>query len=292
MSFANFTLPRPWADRTGRFSALKLACFVLCIAPGLWVLWQFYSDEFPVRPVTELIHRMGDWAMRFLIATLAITPLRRAAQYPRLVNIRRMLGLTTLAYAAIHFSLYITDQKFDLLHVAAEIGLRFYLTIGFIGFCGLCTLGWTSTDAAIRRMGALRWNRLHSLVYPIAVLALVHFALQSKRDVTEAMTLMGLFILLMLARRVDGKGTASPWVLMALALGSGVLAALAEASWYGVASGIDPWRVLAANLDWEMLPRPWVWVAAAGLVLAGLRAWRGVKASGRARGRAEAGSAA
>ena len=276
----------PWNDRAGRLSWLKLACFAACLAPGLWIILQWSNEMLGVRPVTETIHQTGDWAIRFLLISLCITPLRRVAQYPKLVTIRRMLGLTCLAYAAIHFTLFIVDQKYDLVKVATEILLRFYLTLGFLGLLGLAALGLTSTDAAIRRLGALRWNRLHQLVYPIAIIGLVHFALQSKRDVTEAMMLAGMFTLLMLARWLDSRGKASALSLVALALFSALACALMEAGWYAVASGIDPVRLLAADIDPEMLPRPWVWVLLAGLLLAGLRWWRGRKVvAGAVRGR-------
>ena len=276
----------PWNDRAGRLSWLKLASFTACLAPALWIITQWWNDMLGVRPVTETIHQTGDWAIRFLLITLSITPLRRVAQYPKLINIRRMLGLTCLAYAAVHFTLYIVDQKYDLVKVATEIVLRFYLTIGFLGLLGLVALGVTSTDASIKRLGALRWNRLHSLIYPIAMVVLVHFALQSKRDVTEAMMLAGMFTLLMLARWLDSRGKASALSLVALALFSALACALMEAGWYALASGIDPLRLLAADIDPEMLPRPWVWVLLAGLVLAALRWGRGRKvASGAMRGR-------
>ena len=261
----------PWLDRAGKLSGLKLAFFLAVLAPGLYVLAQALTGTLGVRPVTEAIHQTGDWTIRLLILTLAVTPLRRVAQWPRLVSVRRMLGVACLAYAAIHLSLFTLDQKFDFLHVGAEILLRFYLLLGFVAFLGLCALGWTSTDAAIKRMGAPAWNRLHILVYPIAVLGLVHFALQSKRDVSEAMTLAGIFILLMLARRVDGRGTARPLVLIGLAIVAALASAFGEAAWYGVTTGIAPLPVLMVNLDPDMFPRPCWWVLGAGLVLAGLR---------------------
>ena len=279
---AGFSFPIPWQDRAGRLSWLKLACFLVAIAPGIYMLGEYGAKAFGPRPVTEAIRQSGDWTIRFLLASLAVTPLRRVLQYPKLLNVRRMLGLTALSYAGLHFALYIVDQKLDLWHVASEIVLRFYLAIAFIAFAGLCALGWTSTDGAIRRMGAQNWNRLHKLVYPIAVLVLVHFALQSKRDVTESMIMAGLFILLMLARWLDSKGRATPMAFAGLAAVAALFAALVEAGWYGLTTGVDPLRILAADIDAEMLPRPWVWVAAAGLMLALLRWWKGVK-TGRER---------
>lgn len=278
MSSTTFLPPRnipwPWLDRAGRLSALKLAFFLAVLAPGLYVLGQALAGTLGVRPVTEAIHQTGDWTIRLLVLTLAITPLRRVAQWPRLLTVRRMLGVACLAYAVLHLSLFTLDQKFDILHVGAEIVLRFYLLLGFAAFLGLVALGWTSTDAAIKRMGAPAWNRLHKLVYPIAIFGLVHFALQSKRDVSEAMALAGIFILLMLARRVDARGTASSLALIGLAVVAALASAFGEAAWYGVTTGIAPLPILMANLDPDMLPRPCWWVLGAGLALAGLRRFR------------------
>ena len=154
MSMTGLALPQPWFDRMGRFSWLKTGCFVFTVLPAIWLLYQAANHDLGVRPVTEATHQTGDWAIRFLLATLAVTPLRRAAQWPRLLIVRRMLGLACLSYVSIHFCLYIVDQKYDLVKVASEIVLRFYLLIGFAAFFGLCVLGWTSTDGAVKRMGA------------------------------------------------------------------------------------------------------------------------------------------
>lgn len=265
------TLLTPWLDRMGRFSWLKTLCLAAVAAPALWLAAQAVNGDLGVRPVTEAIHQSGDWAIRLLIATLAITPLRRAAQWPRLIIVRRTLGLASLAYVLLHFALYCLDQHGDVWRIASEIALRFYLTIGFVAVLGLCALGATSTDGAVKRMGAQAWGRLHSLVYPIAILGLVHFALQSKRDVTEAMILAGIYILLMLARRLDARGKASGWAFLALAALAAILAAGAEAGWYAAASGVNAFAVLMSNLDWDMAPRPSLWVLGAGLILAALR---------------------
>src|SRR5262249_56706741 len=96
---------------------------------------------------------------------------------------------------AAHISLYMADQMFDLLHVASEIALRLYLTIGFIALSGLTVLAITSTDTMVRRLGGLRWRRLHQIVYVIAVLALIHFFQQTKLDVTVPTFAAGLFFL-------------------------------------------------------------------------------------------------
>jgi sulfoxide reductase heme-binding subunit YedZ len=156
------------------------------------------------RPFTEAIHQSGQWTVRLLAATLAITPLRYATRLNKLISVRRMLGLAVFAYALLHFTLNILDQHGDILHLGREIALRIYLTMGFVALCGLSELAATSTDASIKRLGCENWNRLHKIVYAVAFLGTVHFFMQSKLDVTEAILMGGIFALLLaerLARR-------------------------------------------------------------------------------------------
>jgi sulfoxide reductase heme-binding subunit YedZ len=206
-----------------------------------------------------------------------VTPLRRFAQWPKLIAVRRMVGVAAFAYAFAHLGLYVVDQKYDVLHVASEIALRFYLTIGFAAWLGLAALSATSTDAMIRRLGAPRWNRLHKLVYAIAALAIFHFYLQSKADVSQAVLMMGLYFILMLARLLQKRG----WPAWGVVVGSTLLAPLATASlegaWYALVRHIDFWEVLSANVDPDMSPRPSHYVALAGLALIAVyaaRNWR------------------
>ena len=259
----------PWNDRAGRLSTLKLAVFIVTLLPVLWLGVQAGTGLLGSKPLTEANHQSGDWAVRFLLLSLAVTPLRFVAQWPNLIVVRRMLGLTALAYAVLHLALYVALEAFDLQKVLSEIVLRTYLTIGFIALLGLVVLGITSTDGMVKRLGALGWNRLHSIVYGLATLALVHFAMQSKLDITQAALMTGFFFWLMGFRllRRSKLSTAVP-ALVGLALAAGVLTMLAEASWYGLMTGVSGWRVLAANLDFSYVIRPAWWVLAAGLTLA------------------------
>ena len=113
----------------------------------------------------------GQWAVRLILLSLLVTPLRRVAQWPKLINVRRMVGVAAFAYALAHFTIYVVlDQKLDAAARRSEIVLRFYLTIGFVALLGLTRSAATSTDAMIRRLGGQRWNRLHKLIYVIAAL--------------------------------------------------------------------------------------------------------------------------
>jgi sulfoxide reductase heme-binding subunit YedZ len=269
------TLKLPWTDRAGRLDRLKLAVFLACVAPGIWIAFAFSMGWLMPKPVTEAIHEVGDWAVRFLIASLAVTPLRRLAQWGRLIVVRRMLGVTALAYVLIHLSLYVVDQHFVLLAVVSEIARRFYLTIGFVALCGLVALGVTSTDAMIRRLGGPRWSRLHALVYAISVLALVHFFLQSKIDVSKAVLMTGFFFWLMGWRLLQRRslGTNS-FALFGLAFAAALATALTEAAWYAGKTGADATMVLMANVGIDF-DQPWLDLAtglrpAAYVLLAGL----------------------
>ncbi len=257
----------PWRDRQGRFLKFKAAVLALTPIPGLYWAFRLLHGDLGGRPVNEVIHGTGSWTVRWLMLALAITPFARIVDWPRLLTVRRMVGVTAMAYALTHFSLYIADQKFHLLTVASEIALRFYLTIGFVALCGLITLGVTSTDAMMKRMGK-RWKQLHRLVYPIGVLALLHFFIQTKANVGEPVFVSGLFVWLMLWRLLPRTQQTVLWIFYALVPVSAVLTAVVEYAWYGLATKIDPFRILSANWNERFFPRPAHEVAAAALAVA------------------------
>ena len=266
-----------WTDRAGRFSPLKLAAFLVCIGPMLLLAMMALTGDLGSKPLTYAIHDTGDWAVRFLLASLLVTPLRSVANWPRLIVIRRMLGVTALAYVLVHLGLYVVEQRYDLFKVASEIVLRFYLTIGFVALLGLLALGVTSTDGMIRRLGSARWNRLHGLVYGLTVLSLLHFFLQSKVDVTQPVLMTGLFLWLMGYRLIRRRGFGAGLVtLLLLAIAAGLATALVEAGWYAARSGVMASRVLLANLDFSFSIRPAWWVLGAGLVMAAVAFFRGM----------------
>jgi sulfoxide reductase heme-binding subunit YedZ len=277
-------VPWPWLDRAGRLSWLNLAAFLACVAPACELAVAYKLDALGAKPITALIHGTGEWTIRFLLATLAITPLRRIADWPRLILLRRMLGVTAMAYALAHLALYVVDQNVDLAKVVSEIALRIYLTIGFVALVGLIALGATSTDAAIRNLGP-NWHRLHRLVYTIMVLGLAHYFLQAKIDVSSPVFWTGLFILLMgwrIMKRMNAPER--PWALLLLALGGALATALLEAAWYGLASGVPADLVLSANLDFSGPIRPAWWVLAVGLILPVTALLRPARGKGASRG--------
>ena len=243
-------LKAPWNERNGKFSAIKLAVFIGLFVPAVWIVYQYEAGLLEPKPLTEALHRFGDWGVRFILLSLLITPLRRVAQWPKLINLRRMVGVAAFGYALVHFTLYIADQKFDLLHVGAEIALRFYLTIGFAALLGLGALAATSTDAMIKKLGGARWNKLHKLVYWIAALTIFHYYLQTKADVTQPVLMMGLYFILMIYRQLQKRTPLPAWAVVAgAALLAPPLTALLEAAWYSIVRHANFWMVLSANVD-------------------------------------------
>ena len=262
-------------ERSGRWSPVKIAAFTAAVLPALWIAYQAATGDLGARPVTEAIHQAGDWALRFLLITLAITPAQRILNYPRITLARRTLGVAAATYAVLHFSLYVLDQHFDLFKVASEIVLRIYLLIGAVALAGLIALASTSTDAAISRLGPQRWNALHRLVYGIALIAAVHFFMQSKLEIYQPVLMAGFLIWLLAYRSLFRRnGAVTPLQLVLLAVAVAIIAALGEAAIYMFASGVDAKRVLLAHLDIDMEVRPAWWVLAAGLVVAAIGFWR------------------
>lgn len=248
----------PATTRTGRFSPVKALAWLGALAPGLLLVATGLSEGYGPKPVTFVIHALGDAAVWLLIATLAVTPVRTITRWNALILARRILGNFALAYAASHVAVYVWSE--GAAKAASEIVLRAYLTIGFCALALLAILGATSNDGAVRRLGSLGWKRLHRLIYVATALALLHYFLQSKNDVTPALRQAGLFLMLMLWRGLDAKKLGThPLALVGLGVVAGLATAGLEVAWYYWRSGLPPLDVLSANLDFEdQLRPPWV----------------------------------
>ena len=252
----------------------KAAAAALAMAPAVWLAWLAYDDGLGVRPVTEAIRFSGDWALRLLWLALLIGPARRILGAPRLLRARRILGVGVFGLSALHFGLYALDQQFDWVQVARETVLRIYLAVGAIALVGLALLAATSSDRAVARLGSVRWNLLHRAIYVLAALSAVHFLLRSRTDTFEPMLMFGLLAWLMGYRLLHKRtGDVTPRALLGLAAASGVVTAVAEVAWHAAATGVDPLRILAANLDIANGLRPAWWVLIAGLAAAAA-GWR------------------
>jgi sulfoxide reductase heme-binding subunit YedZ len=266
------------SDRSGRLLWSKTLCLLVAVLPGTVLALQWAQHDLGPRPITEALHGTGEWTVRFLLLALLVTPARTVLDWPGVVRLRRMLGVTAACYAGAHLTIFALDQGWNPLRVVHEIATRVYLTLGFVTWCGVMVLAWTSTDGWQRRLGR-GWKRLHRWVYALTFLGLVHYGLQSKADVSAAIFAFGVYAWAMLWRAAPRR----LWLLPGLALASGGAAALAEAVWYAVRNHVNPLLVLAANLNTAFGPRPAVWVALAGagiVAAALLRRLRG----GRRRG--------
>jgi methionine sulfoxide reductase heme-binding subunit len=264
----------PWRDRHGRFLPLNAAVLAAGFIPGAVLAFWWARGMLGGRPVIEVIHGTGDWAIRFLLVSLAITPAARVLNWPRLLLVRRIVGLTTLAYAFAHLTLYAVDQNYNLVVVGLEIIRRFYLTIGFVVLLGLGLLGMTSTNGWMQRLGR-KWKILHRAIYVLAVIALLHYFIQSKSNVSEPVFFSGLFVWLMLWRGLPMTWQRSVVAQLALGVVAACAAAGVEFAWYAVATGINPWRVLAASETIRFGLRPAHYVALMGLAVVVLAALRG-----------------
>jgi methionine sulfoxide reductase heme-binding subunit len=272
----------PWTDRAGRTSWLKLVVFCVALVPAMITLQAALTGGLGARPVNAAILKSGDHAVWLLLASLGVTPLRRVGNWPKLILVRRMLGLFVLFYAGLHLALFTVEKNYGLWVVASEIVLRFYLTIGFVTLLGLVALGITSNEAAIRRLGGTRWNRLHSIVYGLGLLALLHFFLQSKADVSKSLWAMGLFALLMGVRGLNRyRLPMTALSVLALAILCTLATAGAEAGYYAWKTGASWLMVLDNNLDLDLAPRPALVVALAGLVLVAVKLARPAQSRAR-----------
>jgi methionine sulfoxide reductase heme-binding subunit len=172
---------------------MKVVVFVLCLVPLSLLIWRmihavlqgqpFYAD-LTADPINFIEHRTGDWTLRFIVITLAITPLRKILRLPQIIRFRRMLGLFAFFYAFLHFSTWLgLDLQFDWGDIGKAIAKRPYITVGFFGFVLLIPLALTSTAGWIRRLGGKRWAMLHRLIYITAVAGVIHYFWLVKSDI-------------------------------------------------------------------------------------------------------------
>ena len=184
---------------------LKVPVWALCLVPFALVFWDGFHGGLGANPVEEVIHRMGDWTLRLLCVTLAISPLRDLTGWAWLVRFRRLLGLFAFFYLMLHFTTYfVFDQSLSLPRVAEDVAKRPYILVGFTALCLLVPLAVTSTQGWMKRLGR-RWKSLHRLVYPAAILGVVHYYLEVKADITEPLIYAAVLVLLLGFRFVRGR---------------------------------------------------------------------------------------
>jgi sulfoxide reductase heme-binding subunit YedZ len=247
-----------------------MAALALLLLPLAKALIDAQAIAHGARPLNEMIHRAGFWALVFLGVTLAVTPLRRIARYSNLIDVRRMLGVGAFCYIAAHLTLFFADQSFEIGKFAHEISHRVYLIIGGTAWLGLAALAATSTDGMVRRLGGMRWRRLHQAIYGIALLALIHYFQQTKADITVPTFAASLFLWLIAYRLVawwQASQELSTWVLLVLCVAVSFVTFIGEAVGIGIAFHVSPLRVLDAAYDFDAGIRPGWQVLGAGLVV-------------------------
>jgi sulfoxide reductase heme-binding subunit YedZ len=260
-----------WRDRRGRVSPLRVATLTLLLLPVAKALYDAGDIAHGARPLNDMIHRAGFWALVFLGVTLAVTPFRRIARYGNLIDVRRMLGVAAFCYIAAHLTLFFVDQGAG--KAVQEISHRVYLIVGATAWLGLAVLAATSTDGMVRRIGGMRWRRLHQAIYAIALLALIHYFQQTKADVTVPVFAAGLFLWLMAYRVLawwQGTSELSTLSLLALSIVVSLLTFAGEAIGIGIAFHVSPMRVLETIFDFDAGIRPGWQVLGAGLLVVAL----------------------
>lgn len=176
-----------------------------CLAPLAWLVWRGFDGQLGANPIEKIIRNLGVWGLRLLIVGLTITPLSRLLRQPRLIRLRRPIGLFAFGYVVLHLSTYIgVDQYFDWAAIWKDIVKRPFITIGMAAFVLLIPMAATSFNAAIRWLGAQRWRGLHRLIYLIVPMGVVHYYLLVKADHRPPLIYGGI-VLLLLGWRVLAK---------------------------------------------------------------------------------------
>jgi sulfoxide reductase heme-binding subunit YedZ len=188
----------------------KVLLFLLYLVPALNLAWRVWKQNLSPNPVEFIEHYLGDWTIRFIMFTLAITPLRGVFNQPQLTRFRRMLGLFAFFYGLLHFSTWLwVDKSFDWGEMWKDILKRRYITLGMLGLLLMVPLAVTSTAGWVRRLGFNRWQLLHRLVYITALAGVIHYYWLVKSDVRLPLMYGGILTVLMLYRGVDWLKTRS-----------------------------------------------------------------------------------
>ena len=186
---------------TRNFNRSKPVLFILILFPSLLWAYQFVTGNLGVNPIEKLMDELGLMALRLIIITLIISSLSNIKTLKSIVVLRRMIGLFAFYYVCLHFSTYIVlDHFLDIQFIIQDIIKRPFITFGFISFLFLIPLASTSTNNMIKRLGFKLWKKIHYLIYPVAILASMHFYVLVRADKTEPVIYMGIIILLLLHR--------------------------------------------------------------------------------------------
>ena len=189
------------------YKLLKITAFIAMLTPAVFLLFGALNDDLGADPIEYILHTLGDWALRFLLLTLAITPIRQITANATCLRFRRMIGLFAFFYATMHFLVwFILDQSMMTELIVEDIIKRPYITVGFTAWLLLIPLAVTSTQSMIRRLGK-RWKKLHQLVYLVALLAILHFIWLVKADLLEPVIYLLTYLSLMSYRYFKAKSS-------------------------------------------------------------------------------------
>jgi sulfoxide reductase heme-binding subunit YedZ len=207
---ATVAAAKPKRKRDPMVWVIKPMVWALCLAPLAWLGWlvlevlYFDGRGLTANPVEFLNLYLGDWAIRILLVSLAVTPIKILTGWKQIVRLRRLLGLFAFFYVALHISNYVVlDQFFDWLAIWNDILKRWYITVGMVGLLCLIPLAITSTKGWIKKMGGKNWNKLHKLVYIAGAAACLHFFMMRKGIQLEPIIYGGIFLSLMAVRMIE-----------------------------------------------------------------------------------------
>ena len=239
----------PWQERNGKFSGLKATTFALMFLPAIWIIYQVAIREFGPVPLGGMTYWSGVWATAILLGALAVTPAMTIFRWRHVTVVRRMIGVTALVYSIAHMIIYFALRFWDFASIANEMVTRLSLIIATIATLGLIPLGITSVDAAVRRMGAEGWARLHNTIYVLTFLALVHYLL-SPGVYSSQYLMSGMFLWLMGWRWLNKRGQGTdPKALAILAIVTSLFTASLEAFWEQVYQDFEWDWVLGNNFN-------------------------------------------
>jgi methionine sulfoxide reductase heme-binding subunit len=258
----------PWQERNHQFSWLKAIALALMFVPAIWLLDQIATERFGPVPLGGMTYWSGLWALAFLMAALAVTPAVTIFRWHRLIAVRRMIGVTALAYTVAHIVIYFALRFWNFASIAHEMLTRISLILATIATIGMIALGAASLDAAVRRMGAQGWQKLHNAIYAISGLAVVHYLL-SPDIYPEQYLMSGIFFWLIGWRVLNrhGLGTnAGPLALLAVA--SALFTALLEVGWIWAYQDYEPSEILSIYFTLALgIPPMWK-ILGLGLLIA------------------------
>jgi sulfoxide reductase heme-binding subunit YedZ len=180
---------------------VKPVVFLAALTPFVVLVVRAFTDNLGANPIGEITGETGTWTLRLIVATLAVTPIRRITGWNSIIQLRRMIGLFAFFYATLHFTTYIClDQFFDFQSIVKDVAKRPFITVGFTAFVLLIPLAITSTKEMVRRLGGKRWQILHRLVYVTAIAGVIHYLWLVKADTQRPLTYGAIVAVLLLFR--------------------------------------------------------------------------------------------